>query len=187
MSYLKEVPPDAQATEILEGAQSKYGFVPNLLRVMGMRSDVLKAQSLLAQSILFKEGALPRREKEYIFLVCSAANLSTYCVTAHCEMVKMLGIEGPEPEEVAFNHTSANLPIAMKALLNFAKKLTEKPGKIQERDVKALRTYGYSDQQILETVLVVSFAKFANFAAFGLGTVPDFEPSQRIVERTAAL
>ena len=48
------------------------------------------------------------------------ANLSTYCVTAHCEMVRMLGIEGPEPEQIAFHHTAANLPIAMKALLNFA-------------------------------------------------------------------
>jgi len=52
-------------------------------------------------------GALTRRQKEYIFLVCSAANLSTYCVTAHCEMVRMLGLEGPEPEQIAVDHTAA--------------------------------------------------------------------------------
>jgi len=38
--------------------------------------------------------------------VCSAANLSTYCVTAHCEIVRILGIEGPEPEQIALDHTS---------------------------------------------------------------------------------
>jgi len=37
-----------------------------------------------------------------------------------------------------------------------------------------LRTYGFSEQQILEAVLLVGWAKFANTVAFGLGTVPDF-------------
>jgi len=48
----------------------------------------------LVHALLVKEGALSRRHKEYIFLVCSAANLSTYCVTAHCEIVRMLGLKG---------------------------------------------------------------------------------------------
>ena len=74
-----------------------------------------------------KEGALTRPQKEYIFPVCSAANLSTYCVTAHCEMVRMPGIQGPEPERVALDHTAANIPIVLKALLNFAAKLNARP------------------------------------------------------------
>lgn len=47
----------------------------------------------------------------------------------------------------------------------------------------ALHTYGYTDAQILETVLMVGLAKFSNFVAFGLGTVPDFDPSQAILAR----
>jgi len=39
----------------------------------------------------------------------------------------------------------------------------------------ALRTYGYTDEQILETIVMVGLAKFANHIAFGLGTVPDFD------------
>ena len=48
-------------------------------------------------------------------------------------------------------------------------------------DIEALRTYGFSDQQILEAILLVGWAKFANTVAFGLGTVPDFE-NRRIAE-----
>src|SRR6266704_272753 len=86
-------------------------------------SDMIDAEITMTGNLLLKEGALARRQKEYIFLVCSAANLSTYCVTAHCEMVRMLRIEGPEPEQIALDHTATNLPMALKALLNFAAKL----------------------------------------------------------------
>ena len=41
-------------------------------------------------------------------------------------------------------------------------------------DVDALRTFGFTDQQILEAIVTVGFAQFANTVAFGLGTVPDF-------------
>jgi alkylhydroperoxidase family enzyme len=90
----------------------------------------------------------------------------------------MLGIRGPEPEQVALDHTATNLPLPFKALLNFALRLNNEPSKITSRDVDALRTFGFNDQQILETVIAVGFAKFANFVAFGLGTVPDFDSSK---------
>jgi len=135
-------------------------------------------------AILLKEVALTRQQREYVFLVCSAANMSTYCVTAHCEIVRMLGIAGPEPEQIALDHTSTSLPATLKALLNFAVKLNDQPTKIARQDIDALRTYGFSDEQIMEAVVVVGFAKFANFIAFGLGTVPDFD-SSKIVFRGA--
>lgn len=174
MSYLREVPLDEKDFRPFALIKSDYGFVPNFFRAQAMRPDLLDAEVQLIDAILIKEGALTRRQKEYIFLVCSAANLSTYCVTAHCEIVRMLGIEGPEPEQIAVDHTVTNLPVVDKALLNFAVKLNSQPTKVSRRDIDALRTYGFSDEQILEAVVMVGLTKFANFIAFGLGTVPDF-------------
>ncbi len=124
---------------------------------------------------------LARRQKEYIFLVCSAANLSTYCVTAHCEIVRMLGLEGPEPEQIAIDHTHAKIAVADKALLNFCAKFNKQPSKIGADDIEVLRTYGFGEQHILEAIVTVGFAQFANTVAFGLGTVPDFH-NRRIQE-----
>jgi uncharacterized peroxidase-related enzyme len=174
MSYLKEAPLDEKDYPPLALIKANYGFIPNYFRAQTMRRDLLDAQIQLIDAILIKEGALTRRQKEYIFLVCSAANLSTYCVTAHCEIVRMLGIEGPEPEQIAVDHTATNLPVVDKALLNFAVKLNSQPTKVSRRDIDGLRTYGFSEEQILETVAMVGLAKFANCIAFGLGTVPDF-------------
>jgi hypothetical protein len=61
-----------------------------------------------------------------------------------------------------------------KALLNFCNKLNLERSKIDRSDVDRLRKFGFSDQQIMEAVVVVGFAQFANTVAFGLGTLPDF-------------
>ena len=176
---------DENDNPTLRAIKDSFGFVPNFYRAQTMRPDLIDAEAQLVNAILVKEGALTRQQKEYIFLVSSAANLSTYCLTAHCEMVRMLGIEGPEPEQIALDYTAAKIPIGLKALLNFAAKLNGQPTKITKRDVDVLRTYGYNDQQIMEAVLMVGLAKFANFVAFGLGTAPDFEPTKQILAHLA--
>jgi len=175
MSYLNQTPFDEKDFPTLQLIKNDYGFIPNFFRAQTSRPDILDAEVLLVDSILIKEGALTRQQKEYIFLVCSAANLSTYCVTAHCEIIRMLHIEGPEPEQIALDHTATDLPIVDKALLNFALKLNNHSLKVNQEDIDTLRTYGFDDQQILEAVMCVGLAKFANCVGFGLGTVPDFK------------
>lgn len=176
MSYLREVPMDEDEFPPFVNAKKAFGFVPKFYRAQTMRPDLIEAENRLVGALLLNEGALERRQKEYIFLVCSAANLSTYCVTAHCEIVRALGLKGPEPEKIAVDHLHADIPVADKALLNFVLKLTKEPTKVAARDVEGLRTYGFNDEQILEAVLLTGLAKFANYVAFGLGAEPDFDP-----------
>ena len=70
---------------------------------------------------------------------------------------------------------STDLAIVDKALLNFSLKLNNHPLKITQDDIDDLKTYGFNDQQILEAVMCVGLAKWANFIGFGLGTVPDYQ------------
>jgi uncharacterized peroxidase-related enzyme len=174
MTYLRNQPYDEKDFPVFAAIREQFGFLPNFFPAQTSRPDMIDAEVSMTGNILLKDGALERRQKEYIFLVCSAANLSTYCVTAHCEIVRMLHLEGPEPEQIAIDHVHAKIPIADKALLNFCTKLNDQPSKINASDLEALRTYGFTEQQILEAILIVGWAKFANTVAFGLGTVPDF-------------
>ena len=178
MSYIREAPLNETNYPPFAKIMNAFGFIPNFYRAQTIRPDLIEAQDQLVNAILIKESALTRKQKEYIFLVCSAANLSTYCVTAHCEIIRMLGIEGPEPEQIAIDHIATHLPMTVKALLNFAAKLNSEPTKITKTDVDDLHTYGYGDEQILETVLMVGLAKFANVVSTGLGTGPDFDSSR---------
>ena len=181
MTYLHTEPYDEKDFPVFRAIRDQFGFVPNFYTAQTSRPDLIDAEANLVGSLLVKEGALTRKQKEYIFLVCSAANLSTYCVTAHCEIVRMLKLEGPEPEQIAIDHLHAKIPVADKALLNFCVKLNGQPNKIEPNDIEALRTYGFGEQHILEAALLVGLAKFANTVAFGLGTVPDFQ-NRRILE-----
>lgn len=175
MTYIREAPFDENDFPTLKSIKADYGFIPNYFKAQTARPDLIDAQVELIEATLLKEGALSRQLKEYVFLVCSAANLSTYCVTAHCEIIRMLKIEGPEPEQIALDHMSTDLPIVDKVLLNFTLKLNNHPLKITQEDVDDLKTYGFDDQQILEAVMCVGLAKFANYIGFGLGTVPDYQ------------
>ncbi len=175
MTYIREAPFNEEDFPTLKLIKADYGFIPNYFKAQTARPDLIDAQVQLVDAILLKEGALSRQLKEYVFLVCSAANLSTYCVTAHCEIIRMLKIEGPEPEQIALDHMSTDLPIVDKALLNFTLKLNNHPLKVTQDDIDDLKTYGFNDQQILEAVVCVGLAKFANYVGFGLGTVPDYQ------------
>src|SRR5947208_9421800 len=155
MTYLRNQTFDEKDFPAFTAIREQFGFLPNFFPAQTLRPDLIDAEINLMASILLKEGALARRQKEYIFLVCSAANLSTYCVTAHCEIIRMLHLEGPEPEQVAIDHASTKLPLAMKALLNFACKLNAQPRKVSGRDVQVLRTFGYTDEHIIEAIAMV--------------------------------
>jgi uncharacterized peroxidase-related enzyme len=181
MSYLRNQPYDEKDFPAFAAIREQIGFLPNFFVAQTARPDMVETEINMTGNLIVKQGALPRRQKEYIFLVCSAANLSTYCVTAHCEMVRMLKLGGPEPEQIAIDYVHSKISIADKALLNFCSKLNSQTTKMGSSDIETLRTYGFSDEQILEATLLVGWAKFANTVAFGLGTVPDFE-NRRIAE-----
>ena len=178
MAYIRRGDLDENEYPPFKAVQEAFGFVPNFYKAQTLRPDLVESHISWVGNLLVKEGALERRQKEYIFLVCSAANMSTYCVTAHCEIIRMLGIHGPEPEKLAIDPMHADIPMADKALLAFALKLNKDARKVEEEDVEELRTYGFDDPQILEAILMVGLAHWANVVAFGLGTVPDFDAAR---------
>lgn len=175
MSYLREIPHDEVSFPLFSEIKKAFGFIPNFYRAQTLRTDLVEAEAQLVYTALVKDGTLARKEKEYVFLVCAAAGLNTYCVTLHSEIIRMLKIDGPEPEAIALDHNATNLPMRTKALLNVALRLNNAPHEVRQADIDALRTYGYSDQEILETIAIVGVARLATAIAFGVGAVPDFE------------
>ena len=174
MTYLKSPAFDEKDFPGFAEVRQEFGFIPNFYLAQVARPDLVNAELNLMESILFHPAALSRKQIEYIFLTCSAANLSTYCVTAHCEIVRLLKLDGPEPEQIAVDYLHSKISMVDKALLKFCNKLNLERSKIDRSDVDRLRKFGFSDQQIMEAVVVVGFAQFANTVAFGLGTLPDF-------------
>src|SRR5262249_16004146 len=143
-----------------------------------VRPDVVEAEANMVRTVLLTEAVLSRVQKEYILLVISAANLNTYCVAVHCEMLRALGVPPDESDQIAMDHRHAPLTPADKALLDFALKLATRPTECCQEDIDLLRKHGFTDEQILESAVMTGLTNFLNTLQVGLGTVPDFAPKR---------
>lgn len=182
MSFLEETPLDESVFAPFVAFRRAFGYVPNLFRAQTLRPEVVQAETDLVAAIVAKDGALSRRQKECIMLVASVANLNSYCVAGHSEMLRHLDFGGVDPDDLAADHRSANIPETDKALLDFVEKLTRRPDRMTRDDIEALRGHGFADAQILEAVQVTALSAFLNCLAAGLGTVPDEIPKATLTE-----
>ena len=174
--YLRAVVRDQKEFPPFAFFQEKFGFIPNIFRAQTLRPDVVEAEAFTVGTVLLTDDILSRVRKEFILLVISAANLNTYCVAVHCEMLRNLGIPADASDQIAVDHRSADLGQADKALLDVALKVARRSPTFGQADLDGLRTHGFTDPQILEAVVMASLTNFLNTLQVGLGTVTDFHP-----------
>ncbi len=78
---------------------------------------------------------------------------------------------------VQTDYRSAGLTAREVALLDFAVKLTKSPSDIERHDLDALRSHGFTDEQLVDAVHCIGYFNFINRVLDGLGVDP--EPSMR--------
>jgi RNA polymerase sigma-70 factor, ECF subfamily len=156
--------------------QKSHGFIPNFFRAQTLRPDLLEAELEAVERILVPEDLLTRVQKECILLAVSAANLNSYCVAMHCNLLRGLGMPSEDGDQIAVDYRESSLREADKALLDFALKLGTRGPEFSREDVARLRGYGFSEEQILECEVVTALNNFANTLQMGLGIEPDFAP-----------
>jgi len=176
--YLRAVECGAASFPPFAFFREQFGFVPNIFRAQTLRPDVLEAEVGVIRSVLLTEDVLSRVQKECILLVISAANLNTYCVAVHCEMLRALGVSVEDSDQIAMDHHQTDLSETDKALLDFALKLAVRPSEFRLEDVDLLRRQGLSEERILEGVVMTALTNFLNTLQMGLGTTPDFTPKR---------
>ena len=156
--------------------QKSHGFIPNFFRAQTLRPDLLQAELDAVGSILLPEDVLTRVQKESILLAVSAANLNSYCVAVHCNMLRGLGLSAEEADQIAVDYNLSNLSKADVALLDFTVELGTRFSESSPEDADKLILFGFTREQILEAVVVTALNNFANTLQMGLGIEPDFEP-----------
>jgi len=156
--------------------QQTHGFIPNFFRAQTLRPDLIEAELQATERILLPGDVLSRVQKECILLAVSAANLNSYCVAMHCNLLRGLGLPAEEGDQVAVDHQQSTLSNDDKALLDFAIKLGAHFSEFSRNDIVGLRAVGFTDEQILECEVVTALNNFANTLQMGLGFEPDFEP-----------
>src|SRR5215469_6151251 len=165
-----------ETKQIYKFLGENWGFVPNYFQALGAHPQLLQDQVNLFTHVMFQDEsrALPRIVREQVALVVSGINLSNYCLAAHLEILGRMGIDKTMSRKLALNYESAPVEPKVMELFRFADKLTRHPADMEKSDVDRLRVAGWSNEAILETVLVVSLYACANRFSAGVGLVADF-------------
>ena len=151
--------------------------IPGILECFATHPPLLQHMLGLAKSMLFTDGALDRQHKEMISAFVSAMNDCVYCTDSHAFSFRMAGGSDDTTRALlACDLRSKSITPEQRTLLQFAKKITQDSQAISPADIAAMRTSGWTDLQIAETIHVTAlFASFNRIVnAFGL-------PSQNLL------
>jgi RNA polymerase sigma-70 factor (ECF subfamily) len=164
--------------------RDQYGFVPGVFRCQALWPELLAAEIKALEFLVFGDEHLSRVQKESILLAVSVANLNTYGVALHSQVLAVLGMS---PECIdAIIHASENPPLGKADQLLLSQvshllTLTRRDAVAFDQDT--LAAVGYSQPQILEAIATASLGEFLNTLAFGLGVPPDFPPKRVFIEK----
>jgi uncharacterized peroxidase-related enzyme len=84
-------------------------------------------------------------------------------------------------QHAAHDYRNAELAPPVRALCDFALKLTSRPAAVGHGDVEELRAQGWDDPAIHDAIQVIAYFNYINRVAEGVGIEPepDWEPAER--------
>jgi uncharacterized peroxidase-related enzyme len=143
---------------ILDGIQKALGFVPNVFRLVANSPAALTAFTGLQGGL---SKTLDVKTRERIALAVAEVNGCDYCLSAHTYLG--LNLAKMSPEEIALNRKGASADAKANAAVRFAAKIAEARGHVDNDDIAAVRSAGFSDAQIVEIVALVAENTFTNY------------------------
>jgi uncharacterized peroxidase-related enzyme len=161
--------PAAELTPAMRGyfdkCMEKLGFVPNVLAAYAFDMAKLEAFVAMYNDLMLAPSGLSKLEREMIAVAVSSYNRCYYCLVAHGAAVRVLSDEASLGELMAMNYRAARLSRRLRAMLDFAIKLTEQPWKIEDADRDELRAAGFSERDIFDIAAVAAFFNMSNRVA----------------------
>jgi uncharacterized peroxidase-related enzyme len=105
-------------------------------------------------------------------------------MSSHAEFLRAEARDHTLVRHLKMDPANAPLEPQEKAMIDFALKLTREPSSVKRDDLAVLEQHGFSEEQVVDIVLITSLFNFMNRLADGLGV--ELDPHmQRLIERNA--
>ncbi len=181
MSYIKTISyknADAKLMRIYDRVKGADGNIDNILKIHSLRPHTLTGHMSIYKNVLHNSNnTLPKWFLECIGVYVSMLNSCDYCVNHHFTGTqKLIGntIKSNQIKKALQSNLSTDIFSEAEILgLKYAKVLTKNPSSITEKDIKQLKSNGYTDGEILEINQVTAYFNYANRTALGLGVTLD--------------
>jgi RNA polymerase sigma-70 factor (ECF subfamily) len=175
MGFIREVELGASFAPVV-ACRDYFGYVPAVYRAQSLLPRLIEAEIALATAILFQDSALSHRQKERLLLALAVAEGNANSAITHYEMLRILGEPEDQIDRILSDYVRSDLPPAEVELLDFALKLCLNGLSVSRAEVTDLNRRGWTDEFVLETVLLTAWAKFESCITAGVGASPDFPP-----------
>ncbi len=126
-----------------------------------------------SQRLFRGPGPLPIRDRELIFSYVSQLNACEYCFGGHSQTALLLGATPDVFERLKVDIDAAPVDAKLKPLLHYAKKLTETPTRMTPADAEAVYAAGWSDDALMQAIVICCLANFMNRLVEGCGVQAD--------------
>jgi uncharacterized peroxidase-related enzyme len=174
MAFIPTVSDDeaqGAAAEIFANARELHGNVPNFVRMLARRPDVLAAWQELLETV---RDNMDRRRYELATIAAARRLGSSYCMLAHSSVLLDKGFyEADAVRSIASDHRAAGLDAVDVAVMDLAEKVAADATSITQEDIDHARSAGLSDGEIFDVVLAASLRAFFTKALDALGVEPD--------------
>jgi len=146
------------ATAVYAQLEAEFGFVPNLLKVLGHSGPATQAMGAVLDN-LFHHLSLTTRHREIAYLTVAKYNQCAYCVGHHSFFAKQAGMTD---EEIALlgesGLVSDRFSEGEKAVIRFALETTKNVAASEDAHAELQKSFPLN--QVVEIAFVVATANF---------------------------
>jgi uncharacterized peroxidase-related enzyme len=154
---------------LLDQIHGAFGATPNMFRVVANSPAALK--SMWSAFGALGGGVIPAKLGEQIAVAVADLNACEYCLAAHTALGRKAGAS---PQELQNAQAGEAADPKTQAALRFALKVVNDRGQLADADVQALRSVGFSDQEVVEILAHVALNLFTNYVNVAFAVPVDF-------------
>ncbi|MGF1473473.1 MAG: peroxidase-related enzyme [Rubrobacteraceae bacterium] len=173
------IPEESELPEDLQGlfrkAREKMGFVPNVFRAYSFRPERLSAWFNHYRQLHEPTDELSAAEREMIAVAVSMENGCLYCLVAHGAALREELGDPILADRITLDYRRAGLGERLRAILDYAVKITNDPLECSSEDLDHLKSFGLSDVACWDVVEIASMYNFTNRMSLACGKIPNEE------------
>ncbi|PWT99316.1 MAG: carboxymuconolactone decarboxylase [Bacteroidetes bacterium] len=153
--------------------------VPGIRSLALFRPETGKSLYALAQVLLRGESPLSEAERELIAAYVSGRNNCRFCMSSHAAAARCLyGEDSNVVDEVLNDMDHSSTSAKMKSLLRIAGQVQILGKEVTDADILNARSYGATDREIHDTVLIAATFSMFNRYVDGLATFTPTDESE---------
>ena len=149
----------AGSKPILEATHKAWGVIPNLHATLAESPLALEVHNYLFDA--FERSSFTPQERQVALMSISYENECNYCMAGHTMLAKNVGVADDVREDIRAGR-AVNSP-RLEALHRFAASLVAKKGWVEEAEVSAFMSAGYTKAQVLELLIGVGLKVMASY------------------------